>query len=324
MKTGKLPNDILKQEILSKLTINNKEVLVEPKIGEDCSIVDFGEEKCVLTTDPITGAVNDIGSLAVHISCNDIASAGVRPLGVLVTLLVPPSSQIEDIKKVMADITKTCEEVNVTVLGGHTEVTDAVNKIIVSITAIGKGKNIVKTGGAKINDDIVVTGYAGLEGSVIIASDKEKEVLSIFSKDEVENIKSMLNDISVIETGIIAGRFGVNSMHDATEGGILGAIWEVGEASGFAVNIDISKIPIKEETIKIGNLFNIDPYKLISSGSMIITTEKGEELVSILKEKGINASVVGKIVKGENTILIGDRKEILGQPDSDELYKVLN
>ncbi len=324
MKIGKLPNDVLNQEILSKLTINNKEVLVQPKVGEDCSIVDFGEEKCVLTTDPITGAVNDIGSLAVHISCNDIASAGVKPLGILVTLLAPPSSNIDDIKKVMMDITKTCEKINVTVLGGHTEVTDAVNKIVVSITAIGKGKNIVTTGGAKINDDIVVTGYAGLEGSVIIAADKEKELLSIFNKEEIENIKLMLNDISVIETGLIAGNFKVNSMHDATEGGILGAIWEVGEASNLAVSIDINKIPIKEETIKIANLFKIDPYKLISSGSMIITTEKGEELVTVLKENGINAAVVGKIVEGDNTILIGNKKQILDQPDSDELYKVIN
>lgn len=322
MKIGKLPNDILKNEILSKININSKDVLVGPGVGEDCSIIDFGEEKCVLTTDPITGATNEIGALSVHISCNDIASAGVKPLGVLVTILVPPTCELEDIKKVMNDIVDTCKSLSVSVLGGHTEITDAVNKIIVSITAIGKGKDIVSTGGAQLNDDIIVTGYAGLEGTVIIACDREEVLLKEFKKEEIDNIKSMLSSISVVETGLIASKFGVNSMHDATEGGMLGAIWEVGEASGLSVLVEEDRIPIKNETKKISKMFNLNPYKLISSGSMIITTPKGEELVSLLNESGINASVVGKIIKGESKIIIDGCEHILDQPEADEIYKI--
>ncbi|MEG0372004.1 MAG: AIR synthase family protein [Clostridium sp.] len=322
MQIGKLPNDILKNEILSKINIDNKDVLVGPGVGEDCSIVDFGEEKCVLTTDPITGAINDIGTLAVHISCNDIASAGVKPLGVMVTILAPPNCTLDDIKKVMDDIVTTCKSLSVVVLGGHTEVTDAVNKMLVSITAIGKGKNIISTSGAKLNDDIVVTGYAGLEGTVIIAGDKSEELLKYFRKDEINTIKSMLSSISVVETGLIAGEFGVNSMHDATEGGILGAIYEVGEASGLSVKIYENKIPIKDETKKIAEMFNINPYRLISSGSMIITTPRGEELVECLKKSNINSAIVGKITNGENIIVKDSKKLILEAPLSDEIYKI--
>ncbi|KMT23268.1 AIR synthase family protein [Clostridium cylindrosporum] len=322
MKIGKLPNDILKNEILSKININSKDVLVGPGVGEDCSIVDFGDEKCVITTDPITGASNNIGALSVHISCNDIASAGVKPIGVMVTILAPPTCELEDIKNVMDDVVTTCKSLSVSVLGGHTEITDAVNKMIVSITAIGKGRDIVSTKGAKINDDIVVTGYAGLEGTVIIASDKYDTLLKHFSEEELEGIKSMLQSISVVETGLIAAEFGVNSMHDATEGGILGAIWEVGEASELSVVVEEDKIPIKNQTKKISKIFNLDPYKLISSGSMIITTPRGEELVSLFREKGINSAVVGKITTGDNLIIKDNNKMKLTQPESDEIYKI--
>ncbi|MEF9951269.1 MAG: AIR synthase family protein [Clostridium sp.] len=322
MKIGKLPNDILKNEILSKINIDNRDVLVGPGIGEDCSIIDFGEEKCVITTDPITGATNEIGSLSVHISCNDIASAGVKPIGVMVTILAPKDSTINDIKKVMDDIVSTCSTLSVQVLGGHTEVTDAVNKMIVSITAIGKGKDIVTTSGAKLNDDIVVTGYAGLEGTVIIASDRKEIISKHFSSSEIESMLSMMKSISVVETGLLAAKFKVNSMHDATEGGVLGAIYEVGEASGLKVKVFEDRIPIKEETKKVSKIFNIDPYRLISSGSMIITTDRGEELCTYLKSNGINSSVVGKITNEENILIKNGQSISLNGPEVDEIYKI--
>ncbi|MEF9935549.1 MAG: AIR synthase family protein [Clostridium sp.] len=322
MKIGKLPNEILKNEILSKINIDNRDVLVGPGIGEDCSIIDFGEEKCVITTDPITGATSEIGALSVHISCNDIASAGVRPIGVMVTILAPVDSTVEDIKKVMDDIVRSCSELSVQVLGGHTEVTDAVNKMIVSITAIGKGKEVVTTSGAKIGDDIVVTGYAGLEGTVIIASDREAVLSKHFTLDEITNMKDMMESISVVETGILAAKFKVNSMHDATEGGILGAIYEVGEASGLTVKIYEDIIPIKEETKKVSKIFNLDPYRLISSGSMIITTDRGEELCTYLKSHGINSAVVGKITNEENILVKNGVSTVLYGPEVDEIYKI--
>lgn len=323
MKIGKLPNDVLKKEILSKINIKNDDVLVGPTVGEDCAVVDFGGEKCVLTTDPITGAVNDIGALSVHISCNDIASAGVKPIGIMVTLLVPPTCEMSDIKRIMADVSKTCEELSISILGGHTEVTDAVNKVIISITAIGKGKHVVKTGGAKINDDIIVTGYAGLEGTVIIASDKEEVLLKYFSREKVNDLKNMLKDISVVKTGILASEFGISSMHDATEGGILGAIWEVAEASNLSVFVEEDKIPIRDETKKIAEIFNINPYRLISSGSMIITTQKGNELVGVLRENNINAKVVGKITNDVNKLKTENEIIDINPPESDEIYKIV-
>ncbi|QCX33085.1 AIR synthase [Caloramator sp. E03] len=324
MKCGKLSNDVLNDIIIKGIKKKNKDIIVGPKVGEDCSIIKFGEDICVLTTDPITAAKNNAGRIGVHICCNDIASSGVRPIGILITILAPTECSIDDIKKVMDEINNACEELNIDVLGGHTEITDAVNKIVLSLTAIGKGINgkYITTSGAQLGDDIVVAGYAASEGTAIIASDYYEQLRGKINDDILIKAQSFINDISVVKIGFVASEFGVNAMHDATEGGVLGAIWEVTEASDKGAYIYKDKIPVREETKIICKELNIDPLRLISSGCMIISCCNGDGLVKRLKECGIEAEVVGKIIK-EGRILFSEGKEIeLFPPDSDEIYKV--
>lgn len=324
MQVGKLPNEVLKEAIIDRIKRFSEDVVVGPSVGEDCSIVKFGDDACVLTTDPVTAAAKDAGTIGIHICCNDIASAGVRPIGVLVTLLVPPSSELEDIKKVMDDVNKACGELKIDILGGHTEVTDAVNRIVLSITAIGKGKlnSVVTTGGARVGDDIVVTGYAGLEGTSIIAGDYYEGLKDKINDDVLVKAANMVNNISVVDVGLIASDFGVNAMHDATEGGVLGAIWEVAEASNKGVYVYKDRIPMAYETNVICKHINIDAYRLISSGCMIIACADGKGLCKILMDKGINAAIVGKITEKDNIIISSQGEEPILPPEADEIYKV--
>lgn len=324
MQEGKLTNETLKEIIINKIKKSSKDIIIGPEIGEDCSIIDFGSEVCVLTTDPVTAAEEKMGHIGVHICCNDIASAGVRPIGVMVTILAPLKATIEDIGQVMREVNEACAELKIDVLGGHTEVTSAVNKMVLSITAIGKGKKekVVTTGGAKAGDDIIVTGFAGLEGTGILSRTHYDYLLTKLSSDIVEMGKTMLKSISVVNVGMLAAQFGVNAMHDATEGGVLGAIWEVAEASDRGIYIYEERIPIKEETIKICSTLNINPYRLISSGCMIITCSNGLGLCEMLNKNGISASIVGKITK-ENKIISSGGKELeIEPPESDEIYSV--
>ena len=138
MEIGKLPNDVLEKIVLSNIKNKRKEVLVRAAVGEDNAIIDFGKELCVMSTDPITGATKGIGKLAVHISCNDVATSGAEPLGVLMTILAPPSTTEEDLGKIMKDAGEVAEELNIEIIGGHTEITDAVNRVVISTTVIGK------------------------------------------------------------------------------------------------------------------------------------------------------------------------------------------
>jgi len=324
MKEGKLDFDDLRNIILNNKTIKRSEVKVRNDVGEDCSIIDFGDCEGIFSTDPITGANENVGKLAVHINCNDIASSGGEPIGILVTILAPTSSSLEEINKVMNEIDEEAAKIGVEIIGGHTEVTSAVNKMIISVTVIGKnlkGKSI-KTAGAKVDDDIIVTKALGLEGTYILINDYEERIQRILSKEEIKFGKSLINKISVLEEGKIGGEFGVHSMHDITEGGLLGGLFEVAMASNKGFKIFKDKIPMLDITKKVCEEFKIDPLRLISSGSMLITTKNGDGLIKKLKEKGIDAGIIGKISE-HGGILVDKGNEInVEPPKRDELFNI--
>ena len=325
MKVGKLDWDDLKYIIDNNKSVDRQEVRVKSGIGEDCSVINFGDLECVVSTDPITGADKNIGKLAVHINCNDIAASGAEPIGILVTILAPESSTLEDISKVMKEVAEEATKLNVEILGGHTEVTKAVNKLIVSCTVIGKAKTMgaVTTSGALIGDDIIVTKNLCLEGSSILANEYSEKCLEVLTKEELEEAKAYIESLSVVKEGKVAAEVGINAMHDITEGGVLGAIWEMAKASNIGFEVYENKMPITLVTDKLCRNFKIDPLKFISSGSMLITAENGEELVNRLESSGIKATIIGKITN-RNGILIckdGLKKEVT-PPERDELFSI--
>jgi hydrogenase expression/formation protein HypE len=324
MKEGKLNFDDLRKLIQENKGVNREEVIVRNDVGEDCSVIDFENFCGIFSTDPITGATENLGKLAVHINCNDIASSGGEPVAILVTILAPVTSSLDEIGKVMNEISEESSKLGLEIIGGHTEVTSAVNKMIVSITAIGKSKkeSIVETAGAKEGDDIVITKYIALEGTSILTNDYEERCKKVLSTKELEEAKMFINNLSVLKEGITAGNFGVNSMHDITEGGLLGALFEVSMASdtGFIVYED--KIPVKDSTRKVAEEFSIDPLRLISSGSMLITTTKGKELVKVLEEEGIKATIIGKVTKSKGILVSNGVELIVEEPKRDELFNI--
>lgn len=326
MKIGKVPNETLQRIILDKIKSVRKDIVLRPKIGEDCSAVNFGDNLCVISTDPITGAINDIGKLSVHISCNDIASCGAEPVGIMLTVLAPKDATENDLENIMKDVCETALSLNVEIIGGHTEITNAVNRFVISSTAVGRcpeGK-MVTTSGAAPDDDIIITKTAGIEGTSIIAKDNEKELLKILDKNIVEKAKTFINYISVVKEGMIAGAFGATAMHDVTEGGILGAVWELTEASGIGAVINPSQIPVADETKAIAEIYGIDPLKLISSGCMLITCKNGEGLIKELEAAGIKATIIGKTTENKSKYILKDGEMIsIMAPEADELYKAI-
>ena len=324
MNIGKLPNSLLEKIVIDPInnhSVNRKQVLLKPSIGEDCAALNLGENICLLSTDPITGAVADIGKLAVNINTNDIASSGGEPIGLMVTALLPASITEEEISHIITDLYKEAEKVNVAILGGHTEITDAVNKPVLSCTVVGKTNKLIPSGGAKIGDSVIMTKYAAMEGTSIFASDKRDKLKGIDSSI-IEKAKNLGNSLSVIAEGRIGSELGANAMHDVTEGGILGACWEIADCSGVGIEVYEDKIPVLEETKIICNKLGVDYLRLISSGSMLIVCSNGDEMLSALEKAGIVASIIGKIVEEGKWFISNGEKTVLGEPTSDELYKV--
>lgn len=327
MKIGKVSETILKRSILKQISVKRPEVLVGAAVGEDCAALQLSEDEVlVMSVDPITGTTKDIGELAIQITINDIASAGAEPIGVMLSVLLPPSIEEEDIRDMMGQVNCACEKLNIQTIGGHTEVTNVVNQPVITVTGVGKVKknSLVVTSGASAGQDIVITKWIGLEGTSIIAKEKEPDLLNRFAPAFVDEAKSFDRFISIVPEAAVAVLSGVTAMHDITEGGVFGALWEVAQASGVGLEVDLKSIPVRQETIEICNFYDINPYELISSGSLLIVTRNGHDLVRALEKEKINAVVIGKTTDSNDKLIFnGDEKRYLDPPKTDELYKVV-
>lgn len=327
MEIGKVPENVLKRSVFKKLTVKRDEVLVHSGIGEDCSIFAVGEDEAVvLSTDPITGTAKEIGKLAFHVTANDIASSGAELIGMLLTIIFPPEAEESELREIMDAITKLASEYQVEILGGHTEVSEAVRQTLVSVTGVGKIKKdrMIKTGGLKPGQELVLTKWVGLEGSAILAAEYEEELKKKLKPELVDTAKDFVTLLSVLRESKEAMEIGVSTMHDVTEGGVFGALWEVAAASGVGIEVDLKKIPIRQETIEICEVFDINPYMLISSGSMLIGTDHGGRLVEKLKAAGIHSAVIGYATDGNDRVICnGDERRFLEPPKTDELFRAL-
>ena len=311
LETGKLDSDMLRQIVFGKITYRNDDVKVRPGIGEDCALIDFGDYDCVMSTDPISSTVSDIGRLAIHITCNDIASNGIQPLGIMLACMLPEGTTDADVEEIMQQAGTTAAEVGVEIIGGHTEITPAVRQPVIVSTAIGKAPAGTSQDGNDMipGDFIMMTKAVGLEGTGIIACDHEEQLRAacgpdgerLVSDEEIAKAKSFLDMVSVVPEGVAAGKVGTHGMHDITEGGILGAVWEMCQISHTGAEVWEDAIPMHPETKKICSLFDVDPLRLISSGSMIIIVPKAKrtEMEEAMKAAGVEASVIG-IIKEES------------------------
>ncbi len=327
METGKLTPKQLQNLVLRRLGKRRKDVLLPPGLGEDSAIIDFGEEVCVVATDPITGASGSIGKLAVHISCNDIAAAGAVPIGIQVCLLLPPDTGENEVRDIMQQIEDEASNLGIEILGGHTEVTGAVTQNVIVATALGRTKKdkFITSGGAKPGDYLVMSKGAGIEGAGILATDFSDLLFQKGLQSEtIEEAKGFLDQISVIEEGKIGAGYGATALHDVTEGGILGAVFEMSSASDTGFTLREKDIYIPPAVGKICKALNLDPLKLISSGSMIFASPDPEKIIDALKEKGIKSSVIGKITSGKRQLerLDGSIENIDSAP-RDELWSFL-
>ena len=327
MKIGKVPENVLKRSVMKQLHYKRDEVVLGPGIGEDCAALALAEDEIfVMSTDPITGTAKDIGKLAIQITANDLASAGAEPIGVLLTILLPDGTREIALKRIMEQMELACREAKMQILGGHTEVTAVVNQPVVNVAGVAKAKKgkLISTAGARSGMDIVVTKWIGLEGTTIFAKEKEMELKEHFPTSFVDTAKAFDQYLSVVPEAAVAVKSGVAAMHDVTEGGLFGALWEMAEASGVGLEIDLKKIPIRQETVEICEYFDVNPYGLISSGMMLMASEDGNALVHALAEANIPATVIGKATDGNDRVIVRDEeRRFLEPPKTDELYKVL-
>jgi hydrogenase expression/formation protein HypE len=326
LKTGKLDSKIL-SDILKKLPQNREEILLGPGMGRDCCLIDFGDTICAMTTDPITGVSKNQGVLGVHVSLNDLAAYGAEPIGLLLTLMAPPNSVYASIESVINEAAAEAERMGLDILGGHTEVTDAVTRMVLSVTAIGRvaQERLVMPDKIEPGDRLVMTKTAGIEGTAILANECGSLLAEELGQACIDEARAFFDSISVLPESRIAVDMSARAMHDATEGGILGAAWEFAQAAGLGLHIYREHIAVAEPTRAFCEWLHIDPLKLISSGCMLIAVAESEPLINALNESGIPACDIGYFNQlGDKQVISHGDKRILTPPEADVLYEALD
>jgi hydrogenase expression/formation protein HypE len=328
---GKVPTEVLQEIVFRNLGAKRDDVVLSPSIGEDAAIVQAGNVVLAMSSDPITGAEEWLGWLAVHVSANDVATRGVQPRWFNSIILLPRTSTTELIEKICTQMDKAARQLNVAITGGHCEITPGIDHPIVTGCAIGVAEDgkYVSSSGARVGGCIILTKGTGIEGTAILASDRKIELLEVFDESFVKKAENFFEKISVVKDAITAFRIGgVSAMHDPTEGGVAGGLHELADAANVGFQVYEKEILIPEETRKICAHFEVDPLQLISSGSLLIVAEeeKTDEIISSLSRNGVQASIIGEVTEpalGRNLVTKAGEKTELVRPVSDHLWTAL-
>jgi len=328
---GKLDPNMLRQLVLNRLGSQDPRVLLGPSIGEDAAVIDFGDRALVVHSDPITGAVENVGWLAVNVCTNDIATRGVRPHWILTVILLPENFTVNQLKHITTQIHEAAKRLGTALVGGHSEVTVGINRPIIITTAIGEtvDKKFVRTSGAKVGDSIIMTKGAAIEGTAILAYELSSFLEEKIGKKTIEKAKKFIKMTSVVKDALTAVEAGeVHAMHDATEGGVAGGLQEIAWASNVGIVAHEKKIPVRSETDAICKALGIDPLKTISSGTLLIAAkpESAEKIVAALMREGVRASIIGKVTERAQGIYIirkNGAKLGLSKPVKEEIWNAI-
>jgi hydrogenase expression/formation protein HypE len=303
LPAGKLPNDLLR-EYLNQFVFDDPSILINPGVGEDTAAVNVEpEEVLVLKSDPITFATDSIGQYAVLINANDIATSGAKPRWLLTTLLFPCGVTPHEIRKVINELKAYCRQWDITLCGGHTEITDAVTRPVVTGMMAGTvaRQNLIDKRNMAPGDRVLLTKGVAVEGTAIIAREFGDRLKNLGMADsQIDTGRQFLTNISIIPEARIAAQSGtVSAMHDVTEGGLATAAEELSIAGGYRIKIDMDTIPVFAETRKICHLLGIDPLGLIGSGSLLICCRQTgcEALMSAIRWAGIDVTCIGEVLE---------------------------
>ena len=308
LPTGKIPIDVLNTTVL-RLTGANSDMITTPaKAGVDFAAVRAGNGYIVVSADPVTGVSNEIGTYALRVSTNDVATCGHRPQFAESVILLPEGSTSRQVEEIARQIHESAKRLEIAIVGGHTEVTPRLSHPIVVIAAFCYVGDYVSSGDAMPGDKIIMTKTAGMEGTAILGGSKR-----------------FLDKLSVVDEAVTAYRTGcVHAMHDCTEGGVLGAVFEMSLASRVGFELEEGKVPVAPETAELCRRHAMDPLKLIGSGALLLSVKEGKEKQVMRALSPVRATTIGTFKKSGRVLVRKDgSRTTLREAPEDELWRAL-
>ena len=327
MRKGKVAQNVWKRSIQKPLQteakINGSQAAHLPVYGQGGATLRVTkEEEMVFTSNPQMIVSESLPKRAVCRAVNDLAACGCEAVGILVTLLFPEGWPESWLRDTMRGLAKACSEQQIAVLGGHTQGTNAVETPLLQVTGVGR-KGMKPSVEQWTGLDIVVTKWIGLEGTILLADLKEEKLRSRFPQTMIDQAKSYVTYLSVRSEAALAGKSGICAMQDLSEGGVFGGLWELAERTGVGLDVDLKRIPLRQETVEICEFFGLNPYELCAQGSLLLFAEDGTALVRELEQQQIHATVIGKTTDKNDRILRNEEeRRYLEPPKMDEIYRI--
>jgi len=317
---GKLSPELLQSLVLSLPGAKRPEVVVGPEIGEDAAVIDLSEIRgyLVVASDPVVGASAGAGKLLVTVNVNDVACKGADPAYFMVTLLSPQSRGLSFVDDVMKEIDHACRNYNISIVGGHTEITDRYEHPVISGTMIGVASSSYSAGSIRPKDVVLMTGHAALEGMSILGNDRPDLLAECLATDEIAEVASWAEDLCIYPESLLV-RDLAKYMHDPTEGGVLGGITEVGRSCGLGFDLYSSNVPVHHLTGRAAKCLDFDPGHMISSGVLlaVLDPKMGEDALQRFRKEGIKAEIIGEFTEGRGNVPFSAKEELWRVLDMD-------
>lgn len=331
MKPGKLPPELL-ERLLRRIEVHDPQVLLGPRLGEDAALIDYGDKVLVVKSDPITFATELIGWYAVQVNANDVACMGAKPRWFVASLLLPERTTPQQVEAVFDQLVAACRSLDVTLVGGHTEVTHGLPRPILVGAMLGeveKGRE-VRSSGMQVGDRIVLTKGIAIEGTALLAREAAEKLSRLNVSDEtIASARELLTSpgISVVREALVAcNAVPVHALHDPTEGGLATGLHEMAYASGTGVVVHQDRIRVVPETSILCKALRLNPLGLLASGALLIAVapEDVSPLLTALREVGIEAVEIGETLpRAEDACMVTaeGRKTNLPRFERDELAR---
>lgn len=328
---GKIHPEFFNRVIYPHLGNPDKTILVKPQHGVDFGVVDLGDKVMVLSTDPFYIA-HELGMekaawFAVHIIASDVAVSGIRPRYLSIDLNLPPEMTEEQLTGMWKEVDRECRKLGINVVTGHTARYQGCTYPMVggaTMFGIDKREKLIIPN-ARPGDAILISKGPAIETTALMSAYFPQYLEEKYGRDFVKKAQDVYYQMSTVKDALTAaGTGGVTAMHDATECGILGGIFEIASRSKVGIELDIDKIILQDEVAKTCECFNIDPYVAISEGTLLATVrpDKADKVVSALKKQGIPASIAGEVkTKGAGMhVYRAGRKTVLEHPKVDPFW----
>lgn len=335
MKIGKVAESVLKRSVLKQIKLNQGIKMIDgASVGADCAIfapfegLTDGKTESYMCSTMQEAEISDLSDLwrLFHRVANNLACVGaVSNVGVMVGLLLPDTMEEPQLQTCTKEIAQICKVLNMNIMGGQTNVSGHVSRPHVTVTGIASvpQSSLKAHGKVKPGQDIVISKWIGLEGTSMVARAGREKLAGRYPLYLIDEGEAMKQWMSVVPEAAVAITSKVSGMHDISEGGVFRALWEVAERADVGLCVDLKKIPIRQETVEICEFFQLNPYELLSGGSMIMITDNGEALVETLAQANIPATVVGKITEGHDRVVTNEEEtRFLDRPRTDEIYKM--